>query len=50
MSGTGVRTLANQITYGNEGARFLQTLMYKLNSDVLALQNHVHDEECEYTL
>jgi len=46
ISRTGVRTLANQIAYGNEGGRSLLTLMHKMNNDVLALQKQVdnHNE------
>jgi len=46
ISRTGVRTLANQNPYGNEGGRSLLTLMHKMNNDVLALQKQVdnHNE------
>ena len=49
ISRTGVRTLANQIAYGNEGGRSLLTLMHKMNNDVLALQRKVDDQQRKHT-
>ncbi|PUU72302.1 hypothetical protein B9Z19DRAFT_1138104 [Tuber borchii] len=49
ISPTGMRILANQIAYGNEGGWSLLTLMHKLSNNVLALQKQIDDQQCEHS-
>lgn len=42
-----MRTLADQITYGNEDCRSVLILMYKMNNDVFPLQKEVDDAQGE---
>ena len=45
-----MRTLANQINYGNKDGWSVLILMYKMNNDVLPLKKQVDDPQGEQTV